>query len=384
MKTRELITIGVVLIVLILFFLGKPINRDRIPIPTFDNLGTNAVPVLVEFLTTNQSHAQQNTTHNVHFSFRTFVAQRNAMRALGYMGTNAEVAVPILMEYLKDGDSRNQGPAAEALAIVGRNQKDIVIPALMQTLTKLPNSTDYARVSVANALASFGKDARSALPFLLWASQNQDARLATAVKVIAPETPNALAPLIECLKSIEPGVRQQTIYALGGLGTNGAEATPALLKCLSHPDFTTRCDATRALNQIGLDSNEFVVGLSNNLFDANYFVSHESLETLGGLAVRSKSAFVVLVKEVVNFSVNRDYRDGAKYRLLDAARKDPKYLLECLADSDAGTRRGALIVFSELGRSVPASVPKLKKLATNDPDPDIRSRAADVLRFQQQ
>jgi hypothetical protein len=82
--------------------------------------------------------------------------------------------------------------------------------------------------------------------------------------------------------------------------------------------------------------------------------------------------------------VASDVREQTKYRLIDIARRDPTFLLQCLDDSDAGVRSGALKVFYDLARDVPESIPKLRQLTTNDPDTSVRSLADDVLRLQQQ
>jgi prepilin-type N-terminal cleavage/methylation domain-containing protein len=382
----ELLVVICVIAVLAAMLLPALSGRSRQPtliLPKTENLGTNAVPVLIEFLTTNKFHPQQNKTNQVHVSFRNNIVLQDAMQTLGGIGTNADAAVPVLVTYLKDSDTMNQCEAAEALGIVGRNRMEIVIPALMNALT---NSTGNARACAADALAKFGNDARSAVPALLSASKGQDAylqiRAATAVKIIAPETPNALAPLIRDLKSIEPGVRQQTIYALGSLGTNAAEAIPALLKCLSHSDFTTRYDTTLALRDMGLDSDEYIARLSQNLSDSNDFVSRESVFTLMGLAKHSELAFVALIKAMN--SSETEVGQQAKFGLIDAARNDPKFLLNSLGNSDSLIRYRALIVFYDLERRVPDSIPTLRQLSTNDPDANVRGLASDVLRLQLQ
>jgi HEAT repeat protein len=255
------------------------------------------------------------------------------------------------------------------------------------------NSSLATRSSIAGALASFGERSRALVPMLMAesrkpAKQNYDIysqiNLAIAAKTIAPENTNALEPLFNNLKSHDTFVRQQTISALGRLGTNGQQAVPALLNCLFHPDTQTRIDATRALNDIGVTSDEFIVALGENISCTNHFMVQEAESTLGNFAAHSKLAFVTLIKKAVCGPVGRDDRDQAKWTLINISRDDPKFMLECLDDSDAQVRLGALVVFYDLARGVPEAIPKLRQLATNDPDVNVRSRAADVLQLQQQ
>jgi HEAT repeat protein len=250
----------------------------------------------------------------------------------------------------------------------------------------------YPRSTVAGALAAFGTAAHPAVPLLLSSSrlkadQDHDTgwkiQLAVAAKIIAPESTNALAPLIEDLGSSKPYIRQQTIYALGRLGTNAVEETPALLKCLSHPDSQTRIDATEALGNIGVASDEFIIRLGENLSHTNHFVADAALSVLGRFASASKLAFETIIKRAISSPIDRDVRRQAKYTLIDIARRDLKFLLESLDDSDVAVRSGALKVFYDLERGVPESIPKLQQLATNDPDASVRSLAVDVLRQQQ-
>jgi HEAT repeats len=106
--------------------------------------------------------------------------------------------------------------------------------------------------------------------------------------------------------------------------------------------------------------------------------------TLGKFASRSKFAYVTLVKNGLFGYHTGDYRQQAKWSLINISRDDPKFMLECLDDTDSQVRKGALIVFYELARGVPDAIPKLRRLAASDPDADVRSRAADVLQLQLQ
>lgn len=309
-------------------------------------------------------------------------------KALSTLGTNhADATLPPLITSMGDArtDDRNRRAIASALAIVGRHHPEAVVPVLAGAFTN--TATEY-RDGIAAALGEFGDAARPVLPALQVASRNPYSSLrlqsAVAIKRIAPNMPESLAPLIRDLESSELGNKQQTIYALERLGTNAIDAVPALMKCLSHPNAQTRTDATRCLRSMGVTSDEFIALLGQNLSHTNHFVSDEALSTLVGLARSSKAAFVTALRVALGGPVGRDVRQQAKYGLINVSRVDPTFLVECLDDSDSKVRSGALKVFYDLARGVPASIPKLQRLATSDPDGSVKSLAADVLRMQQQ
>ena len=460
----ELVALIAVIAVLAAMLLPALSGRSRQPTlipPKIENLGTNAIPVLIEFLTTNKFHPQQNTTNRIRISYRNVRVLQFAMQTLGSMGTNAEKAAPILTEYLRNGEIGAQDVAAEALANVGRNKLEIIIPILINALTNsspvhnrggisgamallgtnyadifLPvltgvindkltddanrraiagalavvgknqpeviipilmttftnTATEY-RDGIADALASFRNDARPAISILLAASRSQYFPLrmhaAVAVKLIAPETPNALAPLIRDLDNPEMYVRQQTIYTLSGLGTNGYEAVPALLKCLSHPNTQTRIDATRTLNNIGITSDEYISALGMNLSCSNEYVFLETVETLANMSGHSKTAFFTLAKAGVSGEIRcLIYRDSPIFLLGQAMRTNTPDLLKGLENPDAQVRLGTLEVFNAFRTPslrphlVPEAVSKLRELAEKDLDSKVRERAADMLQFQ--
>lgn len=310
----------------------------------------------------------------------------NIAMAMSAFDTNhAEVFLPVLLDTINDRrtDDWSRRGMAQALAVVGQNHPDLVVPVLMEAFT---NSNNQYRDGIAEALGKFENQARPALPLLRLATHDSyfylREKAAIAEMQIAPEESEALAVLIRDVNNAELGYRQQAIYALGKLGTNGQEAVPALLKCLSHPDTQTRIDATRTLNQMGVTSDEFIAALGNNLSCTNTFMVQEAEETLGRLAFHSRLAFVTLVKRGVCGQIGRDYQHEAGWLLANITRTNSQYLLECLDNSDVQLRSGALEVLLELrGSKLPDAIPKLKGLSTNDPDPNIRSRAADALEW---
>ena len=250
-------------------------------------------------------------------------------------------------------------------------------------MSAFTNVSKENRGGIAQALATFGNAARPALPLLLAESKNPyfDLRLhaSIAVRTIAPDITNALAAPIRDLSSPEGGVRQRTLWALRNLGTNAVDALPALIHCLSHPDGQTQLDAQTCIEQMGMFSDEVLANLSTNALGGNRFVAGNAVDILARQARHSHAAFAALLK-VVKPSGN-EAQEQAKYKLIDLARQDPKFVLLSLEDPEATLRQQALAVLYDLAVTVPDSVPILVRLL-NDTHAPVRAFAGKVLHRQ--
>lgn len=335
--------------------------------------GTNQakafMPVLIAALSENKTNDQSR------------VQIGETLIAIG--GNQPDILVPVFLAAL--ADKKNPEPVrcamAGYLALIGTNQPDLVVPALKMAYT---NASLIGRSSIAGALAVFPNQSRSMIPLML-ADCDENTKdqwnqwrinLTMAIKAIAPDFPNALNPLLKDLNNPQGGIRQQTIYALGRLGTNGYEAVPALLKCLFHSDRQTRIDAIEALDKIGVDSDEYISGLGKNLSYSNEYVVSHAAEKLVAFAGHSELAFALLVKS------------GNAGWLGDSMKTNTPALLKGLESNDPQIRLGTLEIFNEFRtptarpHMVPEALPKLRELSTSDPDPKIRERAADMLYWQ--
>jgi HEAT repeat protein len=342
------------------------------PYETLVNVGQNhpeiVIPALLNELTNSAS-----------------VINRGAIAsALAMCGTNyAVVFEPALIWTINDRntDDASRRMASEALGAAGGHSSEAIM-ALIQAFTNTP--ADY-QDGIAEALGNLGSAARPALPLLLEATRSKNFNLrknaAIAAKKIVPEETNALVRLIADVKLRE--FRQQAISALASLGTNAEEAVPVLLECLSQPDMQARIDATRALNAIGVTSDEFMVALGENLACTNSLMAQEAQETLSRLVGKSPLVFAILMRKGLSpADVSREIRLDAKSSLVKVAQENPNLLKPFVRDQDPNVRYAALSVFYDFQFRIPAAVPILTEIKTNDPDPRVRTIAGDVLRRQ--
>ena len=342
-------------------------------------IGTNAIPAvsaaLLESVSTTNSPAKPRGRRRGRPPQE--CAQRNLVGALGFMGTNAEPAVPALIAYLDNNMALDRGGAAEALAVIGRNQPDFVVPALLRALGQLKG---FSRGCVADALGSFGTNAKIALPALDAASHDSDPYVqihaAAARDQIEPGNPEAIRSLIEHLATGPPLVRRQAIGALSRVGKHSSEALTALSECLHDADPQIRIEAERGIREIGSSNDRIISGLRDNLDHNNSFVADEAASTLAILAAGSEPAFIALLRGPS--SPQRSVQQQSKYRLVEAARTHPKFLVAGMNDSDPKVRYNALATLYDLQDAVSLAVPALVRLLA-DPDPEVRSRATNVL-----
>ena len=174
------------------------------------------------------------------------LARREAMTALGKIGSGAKAAVPTLTEALSDTDAGVRNEALVALAEIGPD----AAPAVPKIVERLADSQINVRYSACFALGRIGPAAReAAVPALLKTLQDPDDFLkmmsAWALVHISPRTENIsrlASPLIVlALKHPQPRVRAAALRA-----TQKLSPPPGPLGKLLHDAIET---ATRDENE---------------------------------------------------------------------------------------------------------------------------------------
>ena len=173
----------------------------------------------------------------------------------------------------------------DALAAIGPEAKPAV-PALAaaladarelapERLTYLHEVGPSVRGSAALALASIGNDAEAAVPALIQAvrSDRSLARRQQYIGALCAIGPRAVRPLVQALRNPEPAVQISAIVALRGMATSLREALPDLVKELDNdavyqlPDRRIQTVGDEVSSLIAREGRSCVPILSNAMVD---------------------------------------------------------------------------------------------------------------------
>ncbi|NEQ68117.1 MAG: NACHT domain-containing protein [Symploca sp. SIO2D2] len=226
-----------------------------------------------------------------------YSVRRNAVIVLGKIGT--EAVIPALIQSLQDKISFVRRDAAKALGEIGT---EAVIPALIQSLQ---DKHYYARLNAAIALGKIGTEA--AILAVIQSLQNQeyDVRRNAAIALGIIGTEAAIPALIQSLQDQEHDVRRDAAQALGKIGKEAA--IPALIQSLQDQEYDVRSNAAQALGKIGTEAA--IPALIQSLQDQEYIVRSKAAEALGKIG--TEAAITTLIQSLQD----QDY-----YARIDAAK----------------------------------------------------------------
>jgi hypothetical protein len=185
-------------------------NRDY-PERALVFIGKDAVPALADKLVETFSDTNDPISYNWRIDVRHdsgFYIRERILGVLNQMGTNAEAALPALIQTIttnqpteiRFGWLMQQNPYA-VFVNVGRNHQDEVIPILLERFNN-PDLSQFKRGQVADAISIFGTNqAKVFMPVLIAAlSENKTndssrIQIGAAVAVIGNNQPDTLVPV---------------------------------------------------------------------------------------------------------------------------------------------------------------------------------------------
>ncbi|MDO8802931.1 MAG: HEAT repeat domain-containing protein [Elusimicrobiota bacterium] len=272
---------------------------------------------------------------------------------------NRQETAPLLMELLKDRDSRVRENAA---GLLGRYWDIVPVPGLIEALK---NDASRVRAKAAWTLGVKGTEAREAIPPLTEALSDGDSYVrenaAKALGEMGPAARDAVPALIKALEDTDKPVREKAIEALGKLGQEAGAAVPALAGSLTDPDPELRAKAAWALYNLGPAAGGAAAELADALGDKNREVRETAGRTLvliGGSA--APPMIRLLADNDGGWGVT-----GAIETLGEIGRPAVPALAEALNSADARLRSRAMSALARIGRPATAALPELKILLKN-------------------
>ncbi|CAE7839114.1 unnamed protein product [Symbiodinium sp. CCMP2592] len=283
-----------------------------------------------------------------------------AVRALGHIGSAAASSVPeILKQLRRRSTSSFREPVAFALANMGQQAPEAVLPSLLEALQA---SEWYVRWVAASACGLLGEKAAAFVPRLRQlAKYDSEEKVRTVAsqslsdmsKVITLPMPNMADWQLQ-LDGTSSQARADAANELGKWGKQAAEAIPKLTQLLQDDrevagEMCVRDAAVRALGHIGSAAASSVP------------------EILKQLRRRSTSSF----------------REPVAFALASMGQQAPEAVLpsvlEALQASEWYVRWVAASACGLLGEKAAGFVPQLRQLAKYDSEPKVRTVASQSL-----
>ncbi len=175
-----------------------------------------------------------------------------AASALRKLGPKAKAAVPELIKMLEDEDRALNQSAARVLASVGPAAR-AAIPALINCLKK--KNDPWGQVSLCTSLTALDPQSKEAIAALIELTSHKDVEIQSAAHYtlikMGQDKELHLPPLVDALEDANPYVRLNAAAYLGKLGTAANKASLSLQKALKDDDPEVRVEAAQAILLIG-------------------------------------------------------------------------------------------------------------------------------------
>jgi HEAT repeat protein len=328
-----------------------------------------------------------------------------AVRVLGELGTDAEAAIPALIQRLDDPDLRVRASALSALIATHAPLKNL--QPRLEIAIKDPSP--LVRIAALEAVGKLGEDGRSLQAAVVAALREHEETIQrAALGVVGRVFPGAVEPTmallgnqalrgaaIDALGRIGPAAKEAAeplagiarsqskddrLHALAAIAQIGPEAkeaaTPSLRAACTDADPLIRAAAITATIQISTDDSERLAVLSVGLDDPEISVRKATADLVGKLGDKATNAVPQLLA-LVGKESDRPFISAALQQL--PMRSVPA-LLELLEYPQRDVQILACEKLARLGRTARDATPTLETLA-GDTDEDLSRAARRALRI---
>ncbi len=322
-----------------------------------------------------------------------------AAYTLGRFGSDAQSAIPVLSKAIKAENADIRFVAARALGEIG---SEAVVPALIEALQ---DKDENVRVSAAEALKKIVLAAETAVPALTkalwdgnWYVRTRSAEAIAQLGWDAIDLPSLMKPW----KSNNPpssGAIVSLMVAIQPSVLKDLEKIPSFfIKSLQDEEPNIRQSAAIALGEFSNTSlgvilrNETTNALMRSLQDQNAGVRQKAAESLSIYNLPSKEASAVvsaLIEALKDQDAGVRQKAAESLSIYNLPSKEASAvvsaLIEALKDQDAGVRQSAaesftFIIYDDLPPKESSAVVSALIKALKDQDEGTRQSAASSLR----
>jgi len=296
-----------------------------------------------------------------------------AVRALGFCGSDARDAVPVVLGALEHSNARIRFTAASTLGQIGAAS---AVTALADRIKNDTNRT--VRMLSIEALGSIGPNASPAAPVLIavfaQGDDNLSRRAAAALSKIGVQ---GLPLVTDALQDAGPITRAYAARALGGIDVHATRKVPLLVATLRDESDLVRETATAALVGLGDAAGPYLTTTLTG--DLNWRARGHAALALGKITPPSVGAVPALTAAIDD--KNETVRQIACWslgRLGPESASAVGRLSSALESPDVGLRRTAAWALGNIGPTAVVAKPALEDLL-NDPEPTVREEAGEAL-----
>lgn len=303
-----------------------------------------------------------------------------AARQLGYIGPDAQAAVPHLIQRIYDEENeRVWGHVEEVLWSIGpvRTPAELTDSKVRRSewlkMAKAPDK--LLRCYAVFALGYYRpiSEENKIVQALIAATNDQDAAVRwmafKGIGRLGPVAADAVPVLVKLLQTGDQSVKMQSTIALGQIGPAATAAVPELLNQLYSDDFALYHQSAVALAYMG----PAIFPLLKHDLKAHPFAVLQVLRYMGPAAV----PLLVEALQLPNSNVKKKAMEQLQLRAEQAEPAVPA-LINTLKDKDSRTREEAALTLQKIGPVAKAAVPALIA-RLSDADSMVRCSAADAL-----
>jgi len=315
--------------------------------------------------------------------------------AIGKIGADEAVIVPLLIAKLQNGERHERNSAAYALGRY-KSKADIVVPALIQAVREgdkgLPavgwddGQSRDVRAAAAGALGEIGEPAAKAILDLVRLYADEDPRVrwvaVYALGKIAPKEKNVAVVLVKGLRDSDLNVRYVAVEALKKRAPKVAQAGEALAEAMNDEDEALATNAAECLSASDEDARAAILALAQLAADDNAEKRRRAALCLGQFRPQAEQAVPVVLSLVreQNLDVRRAAMQSLR-KLRLGTKEAVSTLISLLEDESSAVRADAAFTLGKIKKSVALSERAGRALvkALQDGDTSVQDSAARAL-----